>query len=191
MLLQGGDGNPAFCHIPKPGQEQGQVPFQIFTPTMGAPTYLQTICAQQAEPGVDLRNAPVRNAWTEGDVTMAVLQAGDRYFACATEPVTWDAGLAEVTEVPAGQLHAAFGTTGAAHKSIVDDPAAWTLVGGHVEKAAKTLMLRWPGLGEASYPISEGNVAAVLEIPTTGGLRPVRWRLLDAAGTEIRRGSLG
>ncbi len=191
VLLQGRHGNPAFCHIPKPGQERGPVPFQIFTPTMGAESHLRTICAQQAEPRLDLRTAAVGNSWSEGEVTMTLLVKGSRYFACATEPVTWDAGLAQVSEVPAGLLFSTSGTTGAAHKSIVDESAAWTLVAGHVTKRARTLMLLWPGLKEASYPISEGNVAAVLKVPTTGGLRPVRWRLLDAAGKEIQRGRLG
>lgn len=139
----------------------------------------------------DLRHTDVAAADTVGAVTMALLHQGSHFYSCAVTPVTWDAGIAESGRAYPGELSFAGGTTGASHKSIVTESAAWITVAAHVDTAAKTLQLSWPGGPTEQFPVTAGNVAAVFRVPTTGGLQSCAYRLLDGSGRVLEAGTTG
>lgn len=192
--------NPVFCQIPRAGAENAPVPFSAYTATAAQTDRLRQVCSEQAgstdqgAPGAttpDLRHADVAAADTVGAVTMALLHQGSHFYSCAVTPVTWDAGIAESGTAYPGELSFAGGTTGASHKSIVTESAAWITVAAHVDTAAKTLQLSWPGGPTEQFPVTDGNVAAVFRVPTTGGLQSCDYRLLDGSGRVLKAGTTG
>jgi hypothetical protein len=125
---------------------------------------------------------------TVGDVSAAVLATRDGQVAlCSISPVTWDSGITDVQRFDRG-IALSYGTTGGANKSIVDETAAWYLLGGVLSRQAASVELSVSGGPTTRFPVNDRYVAGVLRDPRPGGLMPVTWRVLDDHGTVLRSG---
>jgi hypothetical protein len=195
VLLDPGDGgNPEFCRIPAQGEVHFRVPLASYTGSASDIDLLTQNCQQTASYSGssftldDPRSGGITAAATVDHVSAAVLVTRDGQAAlCSMSPVTWDAGITDVQRFDRG-IALAFGTTGGANKSIVDQTASWYLLGGVLSRRAAAVELSVSGGPSRTFPVNDGYAAGVLRDARPGGLRSVSWRVLDDRGNVLRSG---
>jgi hypothetical protein len=160
VLLDPGDGgNPEFCRIPAQGEVHFRVPLASYTGSASDIDLLTQNCQQTA-------------SYSVSSFTLDDPRSGG-----ITDVQRFDRGIA-----------LAFGTTGGANKSIVDQTASWYLLGGVLSRRAAAVELSVSGGPSRTFPVNDGYAAGVLRDARPGGLRSVSWRVLDDRGNVLRSG---
>jgi hypothetical protein len=199
-----GTGNPMLCLLPEPGREQEPVPFETFQPGADDAALISEICSEifvpdpvfdprtnDLTPGTgptpDLRGTDVEAVSSAGPVVVALLGRGRLTWQCSLSPVTWDAGITEVTAAGRGFANASGNgsTTGGANKSIVQETASYYYGAGTMPRDAATLEVLVQGAPPARFTVTRGSYAYAVKVPGAGGLRPSRYRVLDESGAVL------
>jgi hypothetical protein len=199
-----GAGNPMLCLLPGAGAVQETVPFEAFEPGADEPARIAEVCSEvfvpnpvldpQAntltpgtDPTPDLRGAKVEAVSTAGAVLVALLSRGRMSWQCSLSPLSWDAGITEVTGPGRGFANASGSgsTTGGSNKSVVDETASYYYAAGTLPRTAATLEVLVQGHPPTRFPVDRGSYAYVVKVPGAGGLRPSRYRVLDGSGAVL------